>query len=490
MTAKERFLGLLSTGQLAALLKITHARLAYILYQIPRERHYTTASFPKRRGGLRELHIPHPALKRLQRRLCTILNEVYGGRAPVHGFVPGRSILTHARQHAGRRHVLNVDLKDFFPSISFQRVRGMLLAKPYALPKPVASWIAQLVSPKDGLPQGAPTSPIISNMICSRLDRDLLKIAAKHRCIYSRYADDITISTSRRQFPEALASEVEYDGVKRLVLGGELTKAIESNWFSVNELKVRLRTKYQHQETTGLTVNEFPNVKREFVRQIRAMLHAIRKFGYPAAQQEYNAKYVHRKKGSRPVSLLYVLRGKLEFLRFIRGVSSPVYLRLAHEMQQLDPDYRKGDPAVKQPPTTGKWDVFITHASEDKEAIVRPLQRASEGAGITCWVDEGEIKWGDSITRHVNQGLANSRFVVVVLSKHSYKKEWPLKELHAALALEIPKAETRVLPLIVGTIEEVEEILRDLPLLKDKLYISWSIGVEKIVEKLAGVLKR
>lgn len=118
-------------------------------------------------------------------------------------------------------------------------------------------------------------------------------------------------------------------------------------------------------------------------------------------------------------------------------------------------------------------DVFICHAGEDKQEVVRPLVLALEKEGIRCWVDEGEIKWGDSITQKVNEGLRISRFVIVVLSETFLGKNWPKRELNAVLNLEAASGEVIALPLLIGDKTVKERILREFPLLNDKLYVSW-----------------
>ncbi len=135
-------------------------------------------------------------------------------------------------------------------------------------------------------------------------------------------------------------------------------------------------------------------------------------------------------------------------------------------------------------------DVFICHASEDKEAIVRPLVDAFMEAEITCWYDEAEIQWGDSIVAKIDEGLRISRYVLVVLSATFVQKPWPQKELNAALNQEASTGEVRVLPLLVGTKQEQERILSKFPLLRDKLYLSWSSGVGSIVKAMRDRLGR
>lgn len=96
-------------------------------------------------------------------------------------------------------------------------------------------------------------------------------------------------------------------------------------------------------------------------------------------------------------------------------------------------------------------DVFICHASEDKESIVNPIKVACREIGISTWVDDDEIQWGDSITKRVQAGLVNSQLVLVVISESSIAKNWPDMELSAAIHLEMASTGVRVLPLLCGS---------------------------------------
>jgi RNA-directed DNA polymerase len=487
--ARSKFTALKSRKDLAKLLEVPLSHLSFVLYKIPHEILYTTVSIAKRHGGSRTLSVPHPALKKLQVRLSRILLDVYGQRSPVHGFVRSRNVRTGATPHAKKRFVLNVDLADFFTSIHFGRVLGLIQSSAYLLPKDVAIFIAQLCSTRDGLPQGAPTSPIISNMICSCMDRDLMRLAAKYRCHYTRYADDLSFSTNRREFPPALARLATVDGVHSTHLGAELSQIIQLNGFQVNPDKVRLQVVWQHQQVTGLTVNALPNVKRTYVRQVRAMVHAIRKHSYDAAEAEYNSKYRKKHPGKRPTSLSAVITGRMEYLRAIRGPSSLTYLRLANYVRSVLPGYRAEEAVLRLPKSGESWDVFIIHASEDKVEVVDPLVASMKSLGIDVWVDNKIVGWGDSFTQLINNGLANSRFVLVVLSRKSYMKTWPLRELNAALAREIAEEKTRILPLLVGTPEDETEIRRALPLVGDKHYLNLNIGCEEVTRQLKAKLE-
>lgn len=135
-------------------------------------------------------------------------------------------------------------------------------------------------------------------------------------------------------------------------------------------------------------------------------------------------------------------------------------------------------------------DVFVCHASEDKESVVRPLVYALESAGISCWYDEAEILWGDSLTGRVNEGLRMSKFILVVLSADSVEKNWPRMELEAVLNIEASSGEVRVLPLLVGNKATQDGIVAHLPLLNHKKYEVWQDDPKPIVEALLRRLGR
>jgi len=133
-------------------------------------------------------------------------------------------------------------------------------------------------------------------------------------------------------------------------------------------------------------------------------------------------------------------------------------------------------------------DVFLCHASEDKPNVLEPLVKALEAADISFWYDRAEIAWGASISQRVNEGLKISRFVIVVLSEASLKKNWPQRELNAALNMEASSGDIRVLPLIVGDSTAKKHILDTYPLIDDKLYLSWEGDAEEVVEALRAYI--
>jgi RNA-directed DNA polymerase len=369
-----RFAALSSPADVAELLGIELSKLNFLIYR-NKDAAYRTFQVRKRRGGFREVAAPITALKTIQRRLLQVLTAVYRPRRNVHGFVCGRGIVSNAAPHKGQCWVLNVDLENFFPAINFGRVRGLFAARPYNLPLNVATVLAQICCHRKHLPQGAPTSPIVSNMLCAGMDTDLMKLARRYRCTVTRYADDITISTSFENFPPQLASAVPGMGVQ---LGPALQGLLRRAGFQANDRKMRLQSRATRQEVTGLVTNKIVNVPRPFIRQIRGMIHAWREHGAPAATAEFRLKYAHLKhrhpdKGLP--DLPSVLLGKLEHLRQVRGTDNEMYRRLVEGGRAFAQEF------LRLPvPTDAVW------ALKDDRVRYQGTAFNLVGLGIvTCW---------------------------------------------------------------------------------------------------------
>jgi RNA-directed DNA polymerase len=384
---RDAFTKLQTRADVAALLAVSEKELIYILYRGGKQ--YVEFDTPKRAGGARHISAPTGSIKILQRRLNQVLRTVYTLKASVHGFAIGRSIVTNADRHVGKKVILNIDLEDFFPSIHFGRVRG-LFATAHRLPLDVAQVLAQICVHNQVLPQGAPTSPIVSNMVCTRLDSGLRRLAQDHGCTYSRYADDITFSTTRSRLPEQIATvTVDDNGNRQVAVGTALHQVIEGNSFRINVRKVRLRVSGQRFEVTGLVVGRGVNVPREYVRGIRGLLHAWEKYGYDAAEGELRARHhrKHRRPGSPLVSLLAVAAGKLEFLRMVRGASDLVYTRLWNRFAALaGPEYKPKVALVQTPERidAALWILESEHP-DDPSMIRTGTAFALEGYGlVTC----------------------------------------------------------------------------------------------------------
>ncbi|WP_229799809.1 reverse transcriptase domain-containing protein, partial [Vogesella fluminis] len=168
-----------------------------------------------------------------------------------HGFIRKRSILTNAMMHLHKKNVLNVDLKNFFDSFNFGRVRGFFIKNNnFKLDPNIATVIAQIACHENKLPQGSPCSPVISNLITHSLDIRLASLAKANSCTYSRYADDITFSTREKVFPSRLMAETEQEYIPSKRLNSEIRRA----GFGLNENKTRIQYKDSRQEVTGLVV--------------------------------------------------------------------------------------------------------------------------------------------------------------------------------------------------------------------------------------------
>ncbi|MBP7686772.1 MAG: RNA-directed DNA polymerase [Thermoflexales bacterium] len=384
---RKKFQELQTREDVANLLEIDESRLNYYLYIIPEPHRYTTFQIPKKSGKFRTISVPATALKILQRKLNQVLLAVYQPKAAVHGFVLGKSIVTNAQMHLRQKFVLNIDLKDFFPSINFGRVRGMFVAPPYKLPPMVATILAQICCWNNQLPQGAPTSPIVSNLICAKMDSQLLRLAEKHRCVYTRYADDITFSTSTSQFPIAIARKSEV--TNQVEVGGDLGRVINENGFEINSDKIRLQTRQQRQEVTGLiangkTPNKTPNVQRRYLKQIRAMLHAWEKFGLDNAEKDFLEKHDghYRHPNLNEPSFKKVVCGKIEFLGMVRGKDDVTYHRFRDKLWSLAPELARFDPEIESTniPTSV---LIITEGQTDWKHLKAALQQLKEAGDFS-----------------------------------------------------------------------------------------------------------
>lgn len=279
-----------SLSDVANLLGFKPKALSYILYRLPAATKYETFQIPKRNGGQRTIKAPIDALKLLQRRLSDLLqdcvDEINTAKqrkdGPAHGFKRKLSIITNARQHRHRRWVFNLDLEDFFPSINFGRVRGFLLKnRDFELHEDVATVIAQIACHENTLPQGSPCSPVISNLVTHLLDMRLVRLASQVGCTYSRYADDLTFSTNKKEFPGDIARPSGTVGAaSHFWLPGEaLKKVINRTGFCINAKKTHQMYRTSRQNVTGLVVNKKINVRWEYRHNVRAMVHSLVKIG-------------------------------------------------------------------------------------------------------------------------------------------------------------------------------------------------------------------
>jgi len=308
---------------------------------------YKTFRIKKKSGGTREINAPVYKLKKIQEALSEVFQNLYHPHQAANGFVKKKSIVLNAQPHIGQNYVFNTDLKDFFSSIDQARVWKRLQFPPFNLSKEagrleIANRIAAIcctemeverfdeagnitIAKRNVLPQGAPTSPVLSNIIAQRLDYKLTGLANRFGLNYTRYADDITFSSKHNVYQK----------------GGEflqeLDRIVVSQNFRINHDKTRLQKRGFHQEVTGLIVNEKPNVKTRYIKQLRMWISYWEKYGYNKAEEIFLRDYIKDKghvKKHKP-DLVNVLNGKLLYLKMVKGDLDPTYCKLSGRFFKL-----------------------------------------------------------------------------------------------------------------------------------------------------------
>jgi RNA-directed DNA polymerase len=329
----ETFQSCQSLRDVAALLRISEDQLRYLLY-IGKAKLYKVFTIPKKDGTRRRITAPEDGLLRAQRAVNALLQVSANPPDSCQGFTTGRSIVTNAFIHKNARYVFNVDLEDFFPSIHFGRILGLFRSKPFNCPPKCAIILARLCCYQGSIPQGAPTSPLLSNMICFGMDRELTALARDRGCRYSRYADDITFSSNLMQFPPDIA---EFDvATKTWVPGGVLLKIISRHSFKIHNAKTRMMPQWRRQVVTGLRVNKKLNVPSRMLSNIRAIIHNVGEYGL--ANAEGNFHVIRDKRKKEGTSLQQVLRGKLNYVGMVLGTADPKFVRLARSANAVIPN--------------------------------------------------------------------------------------------------------------------------------------------------------
>lgn len=356
-------------GELAQLLGTDYGKIKRLYYTGDMHRHYLAFNIPKKSGGKRRILAPSDKLKTLQGRLASLLKKIYTPREPVKAFREGSSIVANAYPHCRKKYVFNIDLENFFGTITFRRIRGMLIAKPYSLSVETASVIAHLATVNGILPQGAPSSPILSNMLCASLDRELYSLAKRNRAVYTRYADDITFSFySPAEFLPQNVVEYSLSNGKPnhyySKVGQELEAIVRQHGFVINLDKVRLQGPGERRLVTGLVTNQKPNVPRTYVRKTAALIHSLEKHGEEAAN------VIYKQKNPNGSGILEShLQGRLLFIKQVVGEESEVYRRLAQRYNML--------PIKSKVPNTP------ISTSEDSDNF-----KVGEFIKSKCWVTE------------------------------------------------------------------------------------------------------
>ena len=354
---------------LAELRFLTHARRSSKIS------HYEVFALPKKTGGERVISAPKPRLKRAQYWVLENLLNGLPVHEAAHGFMPGKSVVSNAEPHVGARVVINSDLKDFFPSVSYPRIKGLFQAFGYS--ENVATLLALICTQQhadevelDGetwyighgervLPQGAPTSPMLTNILCRKMDARLAGMASKEGWHYTRYADDMTFSTLSRE-------------AKPTTVLWRLRKIAESEGFTLHPDKTRVMHAGRRQEVTGVVVNQKLSIDRDSVRRARAAVNRLQKDGVDALQ--WNGKH------GKPA--LAALRGWLNWLSMVDSErAKPLQQQLRKHDHGSDGWLASGRmQGFRQASAAGKapWDGWWTAAEKPEPELPLLLQPKPE----------------------------------------------------------------------------------------------------------------
>ncbi|BDA80154.1 hypothetical protein LPTSP3_g30840 [Leptospira kobayashii] len=334
---------------------ISIGKLNYIGYILKEEDKYLNFEISKRNGNSRQINSPNSILKHIQNRIKLILEENFHPYSVVHGFVNDKSILSNAKKHLNAKWILNLDIENFFGTINFGRVLGLFLSKPYKFDKKIATLIAQLVTYQNVLPQGSPASPIISNLICNKMDRDFISFCKSKHLIYTRYADDITISSQKRKY-------MNFDSTLDEDLLEDIKKLVNENGFKINSDKVSFSYGKDGGIVTGLRVNEKINIPRKTIRSLRGLYHSIRSNGYQVANEIYNRKYKNLNRLPKEnKELINHINGHLNFIFMIKGQFDDVYSNYYNKFKtQLKLN-------IKSPIPKSVWDYIFIMESESTQ---------------------------------------------------------------------------------------------------------------------------
>ncbi|WP_373538474.1 reverse transcriptase family protein [Chamaesiphon sp.] len=317
-----------TAADLAIAMGITIGQLRFLAFsrRVATISHYVRFEIPKKTGGVRQISAPLPRLKQAQQWILDNILEQIVLHPAAHGFRRGRSIVTNAQRHVGAAVVINLDLENFFPSISYHRVKGIFRSLGYS--EAIATILGLICTEPevtavelDGktyyiaqterhLPQGAPSSPALTNLLCRRLDRRLDRMASNRGYTYTRYADDLTFSTTDSDKLREIGNILQ--GTHGIVTHEGLT---------LHPAKTRVLRQSQQQEVTGVIVNEKLNVDRAALRRFRATLYQIEKDGLAGKQWGQGA------------DLLQSIVGFANYVAMVNPTKGREFLAIVHRIQ-------------------------------------------------------------------------------------------------------------------------------------------------------------
>lgn len=334
--------------QLKVFFGITAEQLNYLLVPI-----YKSFVIPKKNGGYRKINKPHEDLLYFQKIISWELNKIYTPLAPtfVFGYLKKSNnkelyIKTNAKEHLGSNFVVNVDIKDFFNSIHFNTVLKLFSSELFQLDIEAAKILTSLVTHKQSLVIGSPASPVISNLIFLEIDKVLYHFSKAFEGNYTRYADDLTFSFESKPKKDFIIS---------------IQQQLSKYGFYLNQNKINISGKNYRQEVNGLTINNFVNISKEYLKNFRATLHNFKNNDFQLEFDKYtksnHTKYLKFKKNNlkrfygvdvevnlanyednlyfKKRFIEYSLRGKLIFIGKILGTNHSKFVSFSRSFKNL-----------------------------------------------------------------------------------------------------------------------------------------------------------
>jgi retron-type reverse transcriptase len=318
---------------------------------------WRTKRIPKRSGGHRVLRIPNVLLKQIQRATVLYLDSkrLLDAHPSATGFRRRSSILRNAQLHRRPGTIIRLDVHSFFPSISADMIAVYL--KRHRVHPRLAMLLAALLTYKARLPQGAPSSPIVSNAVAHALDVQVAAFSRRHNLIYSRYADDIVLS-SRVHLNRAECKDV--------VL--RIRELLSRHGFRINNRKTRVMHRHHRQLVTGVVINSHPQPLRRFRKQLRALLHICERDGFVSSAKEF----VRRRGTSVPIA----------------ETTSPELWRAAHGRKEgaaAREELRRRLEPMRIGKGRGSYEQMERYLPSELHALLSSLPRSEKRAAIDFW---------------------------------------------------------------------------------------------------------
>jgi RNA-directed DNA polymerase len=341
---------------------ISELRFLCFNRMVAKHDHFYTFEVTKKSGGKRIISAPKKSLKSAQKKVLENLLSKFQNHENAHGFITGRSIITNAEKHLGKDIVINLDLENYFPTITYPRVKGLFHKCGYS--EQIATILALLLTKHDRekisidgqiyyvskgeryLPQGSPASPSISNILSASLDKRLKGLAKRYQCEYTRYADDISFS----------CMEDNEDNISKLLF--YTTKVIQDEGFKINNEKTHIMRKCNQQKVTGIVVNEKLNVPKTNLKKFRALLHNIKCNGWKD------------QKWGKAVYLINAIEGYINFINMVNPEKANQFKKELSEIK-----LKHGTPEIISPAMiVQKMSESIPEIKEEKQESMPTIE--------------------------------------------------------------------------------------------------------------------